>query len=186
MSQIVWVLPVFSTIATHNVSWAWIIAACFLPVSFGWAAGDVSLAAYIQSSLSEMNIRETGVSPLGAVMAFLYSAYVIINAILSSVLGRVIDNDYITTGNIYNALVEVGGIQYSVGCGIIFLSTFIPRGAFAINPKPTGDLKTPEDSDEEEPLNGAVLRQGGSHQHLDKQGESGRGGEVEHIERNNV
>lgn len=32
--NIVWVLPHFSRIATHDVSWAWKIAACFIPVSF--------------------------------------------------------------------------------------------------------------------------------------------------------
>jgi hypothetical protein len=107
MLNIVWVLPRFSQIATRQVSWAWITAACFIPVSlqpacnaqlicdlhkvsFGWAAGknfpapflitihrsyagDVSLAAYIQSSLSGMDLPDEGVSPLGAVMSFLYS-----------------------------------------------------------------------------------------------------------------
>jgi hypothetical protein len=109
-----------------------------------------------------MDIHETRISPLGAVMAFLYSSYVILNAVLSSVLGTVIDNDFITTGTIYNALVEVGGIQFSVGCGIILLSTFIPRGAVAFNPKPIGDLLTPEDDNAEKPLNGAVLQHGGT------------------------
>lgn len=44
--------------------------ASFLPVSFGWAAGDVSLAAYIQSTLSKIESKNKQVSALGAVMAF--------------------------------------------------------------------------------------------------------------------
>ena len=50
--NIVWVLPYFSTIAKQDVSWAWRAAGTFIPISYGWAAGDVSLAAYIQSALS--------------------------------------------------------------------------------------------------------------------------------------
>jgi alpha-D-ribose 1-methylphosphonate 5-phosphate C-P lyase len=80
-------MPTFSRIARKNVTWvrqylylvcstssdvftyqAWITAACFLPISYGWAAGDVSLAAYIQHTLSSMDIADQGVSPLGAVM----------------------------------------------------------------------------------------------------------------------
>ena len=73
--NIVWIMPVFANgIAQRNVTWAWITAACFLPISYGWASGDVSLAAYIQSTLSEMDLPDMGVSPLGSVMAFLFSA----------------------------------------------------------------------------------------------------------------
>jgi hypothetical protein len=38
--------------------------------SFGWAAGDVSLAAYIQSTLAKLENIDPDVSALGAVMAF--------------------------------------------------------------------------------------------------------------------
>jgi hypothetical protein len=37
---------------------------------FGWAAGDVSLAAYIQSTLAKLENIDPDVSALGAVMAF--------------------------------------------------------------------------------------------------------------------
>lgn len=33
--------------AMGQVSQAWAVAGTFIPISFGWAAGDVSLAAYI-------------------------------------------------------------------------------------------------------------------------------------------
>lgn len=36
---------------------------CFLPISFGWAVGDVSLAAYIQTSIFRMDFPEIGCLP---------------------------------------------------------------------------------------------------------------------------
>jgi len=126
--NIVWILPYFSTIAKKDVTWAWRAAGTFIPISYGWAAGDVSLAAYIQSALSAgdysepypVNVkvhpliifadsRYTDVSALGAVMAFLYSSYIVLNAILSSVLGTVIDKDFTAHGNIISSLQRVGG-----------------------------------------------------------------------------
>ncbi|GAA5822424.1 hypothetical protein JCM11251_006334 [Rhodosporidiobolus azoricus] len=135
MLNLVWLLPFYSRNSPRNVTSAWRIAGTYIPVSFGWAAGDVSLAAFIQSSLSTMNFSTTDISPLGAVMAFLYSSYVVMNAVLSSVLGKVIDRDYTENRSIYNSLQQVGGIQFSVGCAIIIAATFIPKGAFSFNPK---------------------------------------------------
>ena len=53
--------------------------------------------------------RYADVSALGAVMAFLYSSYIILNAVLSSVLGTVIDKDFAAHGNIQSSLARVGG-----------------------------------------------------------------------------
>jgi len=133
--NLVWVLPAFAKVATHNVSWAWKIAGCFIPISFGWAAGDVSLAAFIQSVLSESKFAHKNVSALGAVMAFLYSSYIVMNAVLSALLGSVFDKEFTRNKVILNSLKTVGGVHFSVACTIIFLSTFIPKGAFALNPK---------------------------------------------------
>jgi len=44
--------------------WAWKLAAIFLPISLGWAAGDVSLVAYIQATLSAHEL-EKGVDSEG-------------------------------------------------------------------------------------------------------------------------
>ena len=56
--NLVWVLFAFASVATAKVpGWAWKVAGCFMPISMGWAAGDVSLAAYIQSLLSESAFR---------------------------------------------------------------------------------------------------------------------------------
>lgn len=141
MLNLVWILPHFSKIAKKDVSWAWRVAGIFIPVSFGWAAGDVSLAAYIQACLAGKDYGHAGVSALGAVMAFLYSSYIVFNAVLSSVLGKVIDRDFTANGTITKALARVGGIQFSVCCGVILLATLVPVGAFALNPKMIGDVK---------------------------------------------
>ncbi|KAK4050724.1 hypothetical protein OIO90_004946 [Microbotryomycetes sp. JL221] len=134
--NIVWVLPRFSQILPPQVSSAWIVAATFIPISYGWAAGDVSLAAYIQSSLNNSpDIRPKDLSALGATMSFLYSSYIVINAVMSTMMGRIIDRVFRRDGNIYVALQQVGGIQFSVGCVIILLASLIPSGAFSLNPK---------------------------------------------------
>lgn len=110
-------------------------------------------------------------------MAFLYSSYIVTNAILSSLLGKVFDKDFQQHGNILHALKTVGGYalvlmppllcpiltlifsaQFSIASAIILCATFIPRGAFALNPKALGtvSLKSPnveagssEDADSE-------------------------------------
>jgi len=142
--NLVWVLPAFAKVATQDVSWAWKVAGCFIPISFGWAAGDVTLAAYIQSVLSEEKFTQKNVSALGAVMAFLYSSYIVMNAFISVLLGRVVDKDFTNNHNILYSLKTVGGVHFSVACVVIFLSTFIPKGAFAINPKRIGSSVPPQ------------------------------------------
>ncbi|KAK4050723.1 hypothetical protein OIO90_004945 [Microbotryomycetes sp. JL221] len=134
--NIVWALPTLSRVLPRKASSAWIVAALFIPVSSGWAAGDVSLAAYIQSSLkTSSDIKLKDISALSATMSFLYSSYIVINAILSTLLGRVVDRIYVRDGNIHAALQQVGGIQLSTGCAVILLASLIPVGAFSLNPK---------------------------------------------------
>ncbi len=89
-------------------------------------------------------------------MAFLYSSYIVTNAILSSLLGKVFDKDFQQHGNILHALKTVGGyesfntcpsfsmlrfiasVQFSIASAIILCATFIPIGAFALNPEALG------------------------------------------------
>ncbi|KAJ2913945.1 hypothetical protein MD484_g6459, partial [Candolleomyces efflorescens] len=163
--NLVWILPAFARIANHDVSWAWKVAGCFIPISMGWAAGDVSLAAYIQSVLSESTYRNERVSSLGAVMAFLYTTYIVLYAVLSVGLAYVIDQDWQDdkTMNIVQSLKTVGGVQFTICCAIIFASTFIPEGSRSLNPKALGTIttgQTPHESDTEdngEPKHGPAL-----------------------------
>jgi hypothetical protein len=132
--MIVWYLSSWDA-PMNKVSAAWMVAGTFIPISFGWAAGDVSLAAYIQALLQRQEAKHNDVSPLGAVMAFLYSTYIVIYAVSAPLLGKYIDgvssdND----GDIHKAIFNVAGVQFTVLAIIIILATFIPRGSFAFNP----------------------------------------------------
>ena len=104
---------------------------CFF-VSSGWAAGDVSLSAYIQSSLTHSKFKDQ-VSPLGAVMAFLYTTYIVCYACLSFGLGKVIDK-YVSQKEPQTFLFYIAGVMMTISCILIFLNTFIPKGACKLNP----------------------------------------------------
>lgn len=128
-------------------------------ISFGWAAGDVSLAAYIQASLARMESRTNNVSALGAVMAFLYSTYIVIYAITSPLLGRYIDNvSKRNGGNISEAFRNIAGVQFTIISVLILVATFIPKGALSFNPNTLYgerldkelDAESSEDGDEDQ------------------------------------
>ena len=144
MLLIVWYLPYWRP-RRGDVNEAWRVAGTLIPVSFGWAAGDVSLAAYIQASLARLESQNKEVSALGAVMAFLYSTYIVIFAICSPLLGRYIDSVYARTGgsegggNIFGAILNTAGVQFTVIMAVVLASTFIPRGSLAFNPKMLND-----------------------------------------------
>lgn len=164
---IVWYLPSW-WVPTGRVTDAWVVAATFIPISFGWAAGAVSLTAYIQALLQRQESESDNVSPLGAVMAFLYCTFIVIDAICSSVLGSYIDkvsaantnnfakgivpakgypNGYI---NARPAVFNVGGVQFTVAAGILLLATLVPKGAWSLNPKQLyGESLQSEDSAED-------------------------------------
>ncbi|KAI1923668.1 hypothetical protein LOZ12_000127 [Ophidiomyces ophidiicola] len=155
MLLIVWYLP-FWRPPQLDVRQAWIVAATFIPISFGWAAGDVSLAAYIQTSLARTEAQSRNVSALGAVMAFLYSIYIVTYAITSPLLGQYIDNVFEATGgvdgggNIYQAIQNVGGVQFTIIFVLVMTATFIPSGALALNPKMLFNQKLDTELEEEE------------------------------------
>ncbi|OJD10488.1 hypothetical protein AJ78_08515 [Emergomyces pasteurianus Ep9510] len=140
MLLIVWYLP-FWYPPPGQVRYAWIAAITFLPISFGWAAGDVSLAAYIQATLARVESRTKNVSALGAVMAFLYTTYIVLYAITSPALGRYIDHVFNESGGAENggdirpAIMNIGAVQFTCLSIVILASTFVPQGAFAFNPQ---------------------------------------------------
>lgn len=157
--NLIWIIPFFTLQGSAN-SRAWKLAPCMIPISYGWAGGDVSLAAYIQSTLSKLEQEDDEVSALGAVMAFLYVTYIVLYSVLSTQLGRWIDKqlrdlqgDALVSRAQYS-LKMIGGVHFTVLSLIIFTATFIPRGAVALNPKNIeqkvpGD---PEKDDRERPV----------------------------------
>ncbi len=147
---IVWYLP-FWYPAKNNVGQAWIVAATFLPISFGWAAGDVSLTAYIQASLARIESETQNVSALGAVMAFLYCTYIVTYSISSVFLGVYIDHvsDH-NNEQIQPAMRNVAGIQYTIMAVLIMTSTFVPKGALSLNPEMLYEEELDTDLEDEE------------------------------------
>lgn len=131
--MIVWYIPFYnpSVISVKN---AWIIALSFIPLGFGSAGDDISLNAHIQASLSQPQLKNKDISSLGAVMAFLYSSYIIIYAILNPTLGMYIDSVYNSKQTIRPAFIFTVGVQISIVAILVTLSTFIPKGSCKLNP----------------------------------------------------
>ncbi|ORZ36777.1 major facilitator superfamily domain-containing protein [Catenaria anguillulae PL171] len=146
----VWILPLADPF--ENVeAFVYMIFALMVPVSFGWAAGDVSLVAYVQGKLAKIEDSETSVSPLGSVMSFLYVAYIIIFAIANKFIGDLQDSYVRDLLNKYGnakkipypeallptqqAMFWTAGIVMSVSGVIVILATLIPKGSWAFNPK---------------------------------------------------
>ncbi|KAL9116747.1 MAG: hypothetical protein Q9187_006724 [Circinaria calcarea] len=144
-----------------EVRYAWMVAGTFIPISFGWAAGDVSLAAYIQASLARLESGHDDVSALGAVMAFLYVTYIVTYAITNPLLGAHVDKIFRRTGgDVHEAVRNIAGVQFTVVAIVVIAATFIPRGAFSLNPKMLEneeldlDLKDSEGGSEDGTRNG--------------------------------
>ena len=132
---VVWYLPYWYP-PEGQLKYAFVVFATYIPISFGWAAGDVSLAAYIQASLARRESTTRNVSALGAVMAFLYSTYIVIYAITSPLLGKYVDRvGAANNDDVHSAMRNIAGVHFTVIGVIIMAATFIPHGAFALNPK---------------------------------------------------
>ncbi|KAL0634944.1 hypothetical protein Q9L58_006138 [Maublancomyces gigas] len=128
-----WVLPFYrrSDPTTHtrkgppiDAKWVWRLTPLLIPISFGWAAGDVSLAAYIQASLTSRQ-KNAKISSLGSVMAFLYSTYIIMFAVMSPALGVFADKNDDPRATV----LCIGAVQFTVLAGVLLGSTFVPEGA---------------------------------------------------------
>ena len=131
----IWALPFLEPNVANPYSTAWTIAPIASVISFGWAAGDVSLAAYVQSRLDGFANIDKFTSPLGAVMSFLYASYLVIFFFTNLAMARLNDDwtDVKSTKEIY---IWVAGVFMTACSAIVLASTFIPRGAFSWNPDP--------------------------------------------------
>ncbi|KAJ3091267.1 hypothetical protein HDU96_003107 [Phlyctochytrium bullatum] len=131
---VVWILPFINVDKSDTHGFTWKLAPMMSIISFGWAAGDISLAAYVQSRLAKLEMVDKYTSPLGAVMSFLYVSYLVTFTVLNISMGRV--SDAWPKDRSKEMYIWVGGVFMTL-CGVIvFISTFIPRGAFAWNPDP--------------------------------------------------
>ncbi|KAJ2990500.1 hypothetical protein HDV02_004413 [Globomyces sp. JEL0801] len=114
MISFVWILPFMYNPTLDSKGFApiadiytvcWQLAPFMSLISFGWAAGDISLAAYVQSRLDGYENLDNIAKNWGK-------------------------------ENRQTLWIIAGGGFMSI-CGVIVMaSTFIPRGAFALNPNP--------------------------------------------------
>ncbi|KAG8832119.1 hypothetical protein FRC17_002027, partial [Serendipita sp. 399] len=88
-------------------------------------------------------------------------------------LGTYIDQVFTKDGNIYRALVNIGGVQFTVLCVVILAATLTPQGALSFNPdiinneKLTGDDGGPSADVELQRGDGGEFVNGvGQQQHL--------------------
>ncbi|KAG8817892.1 hypothetical protein FRC19_011022, partial [Serendipita sp. 401] len=65
------------------------------------------------------------------------------------VLGSYIDKVFKEDGNIYRALVNVGGVHFTILSVIIIAATLVPLGALRLNPRLTKNEKGTDGSDVE-------------------------------------
>jgi len=146
-----WVLPYAYVLPNMTpFQYVWLLALLLVFISSGWAAGDVSLSAFIQASLTVSKkkgkvfdaiplfccgllIVSFQVSPLSAVMSFLYATYIIVYALMSFGLGRVFDS-FNAAGAPREGLFWLAGVQMSIACVVVFASSFIPKGSAKFNP----------------------------------------------------
>ena len=88
-------------------------------------------------------------------MAFLYCTYIVTYAISSPLLGQYIDSvSNRNNQDIHPAIQNVAGVQFTLIFVLVMTSTFIPKGAFALNPKMLNDeeLDTEIDDDADDVL----------------------------------
>ncbi|KAF8249511.1 hypothetical protein K440DRAFT_660007 [Wilcoxina mikolae CBS 423.85] len=133
---LVWILPFYKPDLEGNVvagsGMAWKFACIFIPISLGWAAGDVSMVAYIQSSVPPDNVHDR-ISSLAAVMSFLYSIYIVIFAVMTPALGKYADDS--NTDGAQKTIFNLGGVQFSIIAVLLLVSTLLPDGSWRFNPR---------------------------------------------------
>jgi len=89
----------------------------------------------LKSQLADTEDTNEHTSPLGAVMSFLYVLFLIGFFFLNLGMGYIRD-DYIQKGkSLQELFFYIAGVFMTICGGIVFLSTFIPKGAIACNPK---------------------------------------------------
>lgn len=128
---------------------AGVMAAIMCLISAGWAAGDVSMAAYIQSKIPTLRIETNTTNPLAAVMSFLYTSYIVIYAIISPLIGHWQDGYSVRAKRTQDKTLKaaillaqkvdyfywIAGVLFSLTSILIFVNTFIPRGSWKLNPE---------------------------------------------------
>lgn len=102
--------------------------------------------AYIQSSLEKREAHSSGVSSLKAVVSFLYCFQIVVFSVAGTLMGVIVDR----SNDFEQSMKVTAGVQFTVIAGMSLVATFVPKGAFAINPKAIGiSLEMEQKQDEE-------------------------------------
>ena len=128
MLMLIWAIVLYNP-PTNLLAGAFFLGPFFIPLSFGWSAGDQTLTRYIEKTAAGKKL-EDDICLLGAITSFLYAGYIVIFVVLSIVLGWFIDSVDTKT-----SLVDIGGIQFSVVAAFLLLNTLIPEGALSLKPR---------------------------------------------------
>ena len=84
-------------------------------------------------------------------MAFLYSTYIVTYAIASACLGTYIDRVSARDNDeIHGAIFNVAGVQFTIIAVLGLTSSFIPKGAFSLNPKMLSEERLDMDIDDDD------------------------------------
>lgn len=131
----VWIIPFFPVNREAGPNSAWAIAPVMAIISFGWSAGDVALAAYVQGRLGNSGSADRYTTPLGAVMSFLFVVYLLAYYVLNLLMSRVRDQYVENSMDMKKLFILICGVFMSCCAVVVFASTFIPNGSFKLNPE---------------------------------------------------
>lgn len=96
-----------------------------------------------------------------------YVTYIVMYAVLSSVLGKWVDKQLVKKVTPQEVLKKIGGIQFSLLCVVVLLATCVPRGALSFNPKMVEGNSSVEADEEELQQNGSDAELGEKKTQLD-------------------
>lgn len=138
-----WVFPFYKPNTDANAH-AWTLFPLMALLSFGWSAGDTSLAAHVQSNLHKYDNIQSNTTPLHSVMSFLYIINLIFFFVINYACGKARDSVVASNGDLTLMFINIAALPMTIAAIIIFASTFIPVGSLAWNPD------SPEPTKEEE------------------------------------
>jgi hypothetical protein len=124
----------------NYTAFAWSLFPLMSLISFGWSAGDVSLAAHIQSNLGKYENVNEHCTPLHAVFSFLYIFNLVVYFVVNVFMGRVRDMYKNNGYDLYMLFFWISGVALTISAVIIMLGSFIPTGSWAWNPQNEEEL----------------------------------------------
>ena len=102
-------------------------------MGIGFAGGDISIAAWIQSLEEDKDDSGQDNDNLAAIMAFLQTTYIAMYALFSPTLGLYADKVFKSHGDMHEVVQNIACLLFTIIAAITFAATFVPRGACAWN-----------------------------------------------------